>query len=110
MYNEIIKNIPLIKNRKLHLAVFSGKVLEYLLDGQKTTESRFSQNKIAPYDKVSEHDIVIIKRSGGDIVGYFEVGKVMQFDLTKTGVLEIKQKLNNWQGHYIKLLFANAVI
>ena len=66
-----------------HLAVFSGPFLELILSGSKTIESRFSKVRCAPFESVKPGDIVLMKRSGGPVVGEFTVGKVMTWrDMT----------------------------
>lgn len=66
-----------------HLAIFTQSYLNLILSGKKTIESRFSVDKRAPYNKVSTGDIVIIKQSGGLIVGEFTAGKVYCIDIKK---------------------------
>lgn len=104
MFNEIIDNLQCqlteseyskITGRNMHLGIFAEPWLEYMLDGRKTIESRFSKNRIAPYNKISKGDIVIVKKSGGDIVAYFTVKEAMFFDLSTTLIEEIKLKYNN---------------
>ncbi len=34
-----------------------------MLEGKKTIESRFSKNKIAPYEKIAKDDIVLVRKS-----------------------------------------------
>lgn len=57
MYDEIIENLKRqlsctemnkIKSKNIHLGVFSEPYLTYMLKGEKTIESRFSKNRIAP--------------------------------------------------------------
>ena len=88
MYTEIIDNLgeqlsieemDIITKSKLHLGVFSEPCLSYMLEGKKTIESRFSKNKILPYEKIKEDDIVIVKASGGNVVAYFTIKKIMFF-------------------------------
>lgn len=52
------------------------------MDGKKTVESRFSQNGCAPYDQVAPGDVVLLKRSGDEIVGLAHVSIVQH--LTRT--------------------------
>lgn len=103
MYDEIIKNlgqqlsnqdIDKIKNKKIHLGIFSKPYLTYMLEGKKTIESRFSKNKILPYNQITKDDIVIIKKSSGNIVGYFTIKEVLFFDLNEISIDEIKEKYN----------------
>ena len=46
----------------VHLAVLLEPYLQYILDGTKTVESRFSKNRIAPYNKVKPGDVVLLKK------------------------------------------------
>lgn len=103
MYEEIIGNlekqlsesdINKIKNKKMHLGIFGEPYLSYMLEGKKTIESRFSKNKIAPYNHISKDDIVIIKKSSGNVVGYFTIKEVLFFDLNTVSIEEIKSKYN----------------
>lgn len=100
-YEEIFENLKkqldektLVKleNKTIHLGVFAEPYLSYMMSGHKTIESRFSKNKIAPYEKMNEEDIVFIKKSGGDIIGYFTIEKVLFFDLQHTPIEKIKEK------------------
>ncbi len=104
MYNEIMSNLEKqlsaseinnIKNKKLHLGIFSEPCLTYMMRGEKTIESRFSKNKIAPYGKITKDDIVIIKKSGGNVLGYFTIKDVLFFDLETMPIEKIKEKYNN---------------
>lgn len=101
MYDEIIKNLQEqlsnkklneIKNKRMHLGIFGEPYLTYMLDGTKTIESRFSKNKIAPYKLITKDDIVIIKKSSGNVLGYFTIKDVLFFDLSITPINEIKSK------------------
>ena len=103
MYNQIIKNLAdqlsikdltKIKNTSLHLGVFSEPYLTYMLDDIKTIESRFSKNKILPYNQISKDDIVIVKKSSGNVVAYFTIKDVLFFNLNETPIDEIKNKYN----------------
>lgn len=64
-------------NSKIHLALMVEPYLSLILNGKKTIESRFSKNKIIPFNKISSGDIVIIKKSGGNLVAIFEVETVI---------------------------------
>lgn len=104
MYNEIINNLgkqlsskelEMINSKKIHLAIFAEPYLSYMLDGRKTIESRFSKNKIAPYNSISKDNIVLVKKSGGDILAYFKVKDVLFFDLEKEAIDKIRVKYEN---------------
>lgn len=105
MYNEVIKNLELqlpnsdikkIKNKNMHLGIFSEPYLTYLLDGKKTIESRFSKNRIAPYNQITKDDVVIVKKSSGNVLGYFTIKDVLFFDLNTIPIEEIKSKYNKY--------------
>lgn len=53
----------------LHLAIFQEPYLGLILAGKKTIESRFSVNRIAPYEAAERDDLVLLKRSSGPITG-----------------------------------------
>lgn len=65
----------------LHLAVFVEPYLQYLLDGRKTVESRFSVHRIAPYQSAEIGDVILLKRTGGPIVGLCRVISVWFYRL-----------------------------
>lgn len=74
---------------RVHLAVMSEPFLSYVLEGRKTIESRFSLNKIAPYQKVRAGDVVFMK--AGPIIGQFTVGWVKSYDLSSYPIRNIEQ-------------------
>ncbi len=103
MYNEILKCLQeqieqqeweKIKNKTYHLGVFIEPYLTYMLNGKKTIESRFSKNKIMPYNQIFKEDVVIVKKSSGNIVAYFTIKEVLFFNLNETSIEEIKAKYN----------------
>ncbi|MFC1617763.1 hypothetical protein ACFL2B_00615 [Patescibacteria group bacterium] len=76
-----------------HLAVFSKGVIEQILGGEKTIESRFAKFKFAPYKRIAEGDIVYMKESGGKVKGKFTAGKVIFLeDLDAKRLKHIKAK------------------
>lgn len=80
---------------RVHLAIMVEPYLSLLLQGEKTMESRFSQKKIEPFHRVSKGDIIILKKSGGDIVGVFEAKDVHYFELkSKEDIKVIRNKYN----------------
>src|SRR5437867_3058449 len=76
----------------VHLAIFVEPYLSFLLEGRKTVESRFSTNRIAPYEKVDRGDLILLKRSGGPILGLCEVGDVWFYRLDPKTWTDIKHK------------------
>ena len=57
----------------LHLAILVEPYLQFILEGRKTVESRFSVRRCAPYESVQRGDIVFLKRSSGPIVGLCQI-------------------------------------
>lgn len=47
----------------VHLAILLEPYLQFILEGSKTVESRFSRNRIAPYQAVQPGDVVLLKRA-----------------------------------------------
>ena len=108
MFNKDLKknNINYSANTNIHLAVFNEPFLSLLMDNQKTIESRFSINKIAPYGKIKQDDIVIIKKSAGPVVGYFTVGDVKFYNnLDKKDFCEIEESYGKSIGTNFDELF-----
>lgn len=65
----------------LHLAVLVEPYLTFILDGQKTVESRFSLRPTVPWGRVDRGDVVLLKESGGPIVGAFTAAAVWSYQL-----------------------------
>lgn len=57
----------------LHLGIFVEPYLQFILEGKKTIESRFSTRRFAPYNQVNKGDVILLKRSSGPIVGLCQV-------------------------------------
>jgi ASC-1-like (ASCH) protein len=74
------------------LAVFVEPFLQYVLEGKKTVESRFSINKCAPFASVKPGDLVLIKSSGGPVKAFAEVANVWSYRLTGAELPEIKHR------------------
>ncbi len=88
------------KKAVVHLAVMVEPYLSRILSGEKTIESRYSINSIAPFKKVKPGDIVLLKKSGGGIVAIFEAGKVHYFSLSGQRDLE---KIRNEYNDRLKI-------
>lgn len=74
----------------IHLGVFVEPFLQYILDGKKTMETRFSIVRCAPYERVESGDVVLLKKSGGDVVGLCRIRSVRFYKLEKDSWDEIK--------------------
>jgi hypothetical protein len=76
----------------VHLAVFVAPYLEAILDGRKTVESRFALHRCAPYGRVQRGDIIILKKSGGPVIGLALAGKAEYFELTPSVFNELRSR------------------
>lgn len=74
----------------LHLAVLVEPYLRYILEGKKTVESRFSERRIAPYGNVQRDDVILLKRSGGPILGLCQVSNRWYYELDPPSWNEIR--------------------
>ena len=63
-----------------HLAIFLKGVAEKILTGEKQVEIRLSQSKVIPYLTVTKDDIIILKISGGKIIGQATADNVLYYD------------------------------
>lgn len=77
---------------QFHLAVFVEPFLSYILDGRKTVESRFSVTRMPPYGRVTSGDLLLLKRSGGPVVGMCRVTQCWTYSLTGSVSEEIRRK------------------
>lgn len=82
--------LPTIRH-SIHLAVFVEPYLTLLLQGKKTVESRFSSVRCAPFQRICAGDVVLIKRSGGPVVGLCEVGEVWSYELDPSSWKQIRR-------------------
>lgn len=83
----------------VHLAVFSEPILSELLAGRKTVESRFSTNKVGPFGKIQAGDIILVKKSGGPVVGAFLAGTITSFsNLTPSKMRAIRSEYSTRLG------------
>ncbi len=77
-----------------HIAILSHKsILEKILAGQKTIESRFSRLKSLPYGQIRAGDHIFFKLSGGLILGEADAIRVEEFeDLTPDQITEVARR------------------
>lgn len=76
---------------QVHLGIFREPYLDFIATGSKTIESRFSKNRIAPYDAVREGDILLLKGVGKGISGVCIVDKVWFYRLLPGSIEEIRE-------------------
>ncbi len=73
-----------------------GKLLDRILEGTKTIESRWYVSRRAPWDRIHAGDVVYFKNSGEAVVAKATVGHVLQFpDLTPSLTKKIIKEYGN---------------
>ena len=65
----------------IHLAIFVEPFLRFILDGKKTVDSRFSVHLRPPHRRVHKGDVILLKKSGGAVVGVCQVTAVWFYRL-----------------------------
>ena len=89
-----------------HLAILKQPFFNMVLSGEKTIESRWSMNKIAPYNKVNVGDEILLKETGKNVTATAKVKNVKYYELTPEKVENIRikygkqigtDKFENWQ-------------
>lgn len=80
------------KHAGIHLGVFVEPFLEAILDGRKTVESRFGVHRCAPFDRVQAGDLILLKRSGGPVVGIAVAGEASYYELNAELLEDIRDR------------------
>jgi len=89
---------------KKHIVILAKKcfnlksIYDLILSRQKTIESRWSMNKIAPYEKVKVGDILLLKEMGQPVTATAVVEKAEFFKLTPEIVNELRIKFGKQIG------------
>ena len=65
---------------KKHLAIFIGSAIDDIISGKKSIESRFSLGRVLPYGQISKDDEILLKKSGGDVIGRVIADNVLYYD------------------------------
>ena len=76
----------------VHLAIFREPFLSAILDGRKTVESRFGVHRCAPYESIKPGDIILLKHSGGPIVGLAIASAAQFFSLSPSVLLDLRKR------------------
>lgn len=105
-----------------HIAILKQPFLNMILNGEKTIESRWSNNKIAPYQKITSGETILLKETGKDVIASAVAGKVEFYELTPLVAEEIRvkygkeigiDKFTNWnevsQKKYLTLIWLTNV-
>lgn len=76
-----------------HVAIVNRGMIEPLLRGGKSVESRLSRTRRPPYGRIRAGDTVYFKAAGGPVFGRARVRGVEQFaGLTPPGVAELARR------------------
>lgn len=80
-----------------HLAIMNPrwKLIEKILTGEKTIESRWYANKIAPWNRIIAGDQVYFKDAGKEVTAKATVQEVLQFELST--IESTKELLHKYQ-------------
>lgn len=90
-----------------HIAILRQPFFDMVLNGEKTIESRWSMNKIAPYKQVNIGDEILLKITGHPATARARVKGVRYYELTPQIVEEIRirygkqigtDKFKDWQA------------
>jgi hypothetical protein len=76
----------------VHLGVFVEPYLQFVLNGQKTIESRFSIHRRPPFGCVKEGDVLLLKQTGGPVVGVARIGVVWSYELNPESFSELRSE------------------
>jgi hypothetical protein len=87
-----LSKVPPVGTGIIHLAIFVEPFLQFVLEGSKTVESRFSTNRCAPYESVRANDILLLKRVSGPVVAIAEVGQVWFYELDASAWKAIRER------------------
>lgn len=79
----------------LHLAILREPYLQFILEGKKTIESRFAKRACAPYQRISDGDVVILKRAGGQVSGVCLVERVWFYRMDDKSLSFIQSKFGS---------------
>ena len=90
-----------------HLAILRQPFFDMVKNKEKTIESRWSMNKIAPYNKVNIGDEILLKLTGQPATATARVKDVKYYELTPEIVEDIRikygkqigiDKFENWEA------------
>jgi hypothetical protein len=87
-WKNTIEKILVDNSVGIHLAIFNEPFLSLVYSKEKKIESRFSMNKICPFEKVRKGDVIILKESGGFVNGVFLAGEIKFYQGLNKEILE----------------------
>lgn len=89
-------NIVNDEGTNVHVAIVDGETATLIIDGKKTIETRFNQNRIAPYGKIESGDTILIKKTGGPVIGIAKAGEVRFYcNLDENKIEKLRREFND---------------
>jgi len=76
----------------VHLAVFVEPYLTAVLEGKKTIESRFAVTRRPPYQCIEPSDYILLKKSGGPILGLALAKSTHFFRLSPSVLSDLRRR------------------
>jgi hypothetical protein len=76
----------------VHLAIFVEPYLTAVLEGKKTIESRFAVTRRPPYHCIEPEDYILLKRSGGPILGLALAKSIHFFRLSPAVLTDLRRR------------------
>ncbi len=84
------------KTLKFHLAIVDSHTATLILEGKKLIETRFSQTKQAPFGQIRSGDTILIKKTGGSVVGTARASRIHFYSrLTSADIQALKEDYND---------------
>lgn len=81
---------------RIHLAVGESKMVDLILEGKKTVETRFAETRQPPFGYVEPGDIIVFKKSGGPVVGLARATRAEFYSgLDQDQVLNLRSRFND---------------
>jgi hypothetical protein len=78
----------------VHLAIFVEPYLTAVLEGKKTIESRFAVTRRPPYHCVDVDDYILLKQSGGPVIGLALARATHFYQLSPTVIAELRRRFS----------------
>lgn len=78
----------------IHLAVFVEPYLRFIFERRKTVESRFGAVRQAPFRQVKPGDVVLLKQSGGPVVGVCRIQRAWFYEIRPESWSEIRDRFS----------------
>lgn len=85
-----------------HLVIFPDMQIGQLLNGQLKMDSRFFKKKSNILGKIHSGDLVFFRKAKGEVLGQFEIGKLITIEKLEKGDWGFIKKVGEGWGFSIK--------